>query len=237
MILLTGFYTDTIAARRDELATCLRLNLANPHFERVCLLVEDATDPLQIQRSVPHPQHAKLRMKPLGRRARYSDFFEYANGLGAGHKIVVANADIWFDETLSRVRTQRLEKRLLCLSRWDVQANGRTLFYYCVDSQDAWIFVTPIPHFPCDFSLGTPGCDNRIAWEAEHAGLEVSNPSLSIRANHLHLSAVRHYSLESRLEGPRSKLPASHIGGGLTAIGDVISRVRVGLWPRAVDGR
>src|SRR5205814_1982921 len=120
---------------------------------------------------------------------------------------IVANADIFFDESLARLEGYDLTGKLLCVSRWDVQPDGSVKFFAQSDSQDAWIFRTPIPEFPSDFQLGVPACDNRLAWEAERAGLKVINPAPSIRAGHLHLSQVRRYSERQRLAGPVKCVP------------------------------
>ena len=68
-------------------------------------------------------------------------------------------------------------------------------------SQDASIFQPPLPEFPCDWHLGLPGCDNRLAYEAKQAGLVLENPARSLRALHLHLSQVRHYGQRQRIHG------------------------------------
>ena len=57
-----------------------------------------------------------------------------------------------------------------------------------VDSQDTWIFKSPLPDDVLrysDFHFGLPRCDNRLAKIFEDAGLEVSNPTLAIKSYHL----------------------------------------------------
>ncbi|HEX6463612.1 MAG TPA: hypothetical protein VFZ98_04140, partial [Vicinamibacterales bacterium] len=63
-------------------------------------------------------------------------------------------------------------------------------------------FQTPIREFSCSIPLGVLACDNRVAWEADRAGLIVVNPSRSIRAYHLHLTGIRRYTVAQRLSGP-----------------------------------
>jgi len=233
-ILIRSYYRDSVRARRDELLACLRLNATNPYIGELHVLIEDATPPQELRNAIPEDVQRKLLPFPVSRRVTYRDLFDHANRQGDRRKAIVANSDIWFDSSLQRLRRYDLEGKLLCLSRWDIQPNGRTLFYDCVTSQDAWIFQTPIREFYCDFFLGTPACDNRLAWEAEHAGLIVSNPSLSIRANHLHLCSVRNYSPEHAIEGPHRSIRATHLDNGLSTIGDIAARIRVGLFSRAI---
>jgi hypothetical protein len=141
----------------------------------------------------------------------YRDLFAHANLHLAGERAIIANADIFFDDTLAQLHHYDLTRKLLCLSRWDIQANGDARFFDHPASQDAWIFEAPIREFPCGFHLGVPGCDNRLAWEAANAGLCVSNPSRSIKANHLHLTGVRRYRECQRLFGPTLAVPSGFL--------------------------
>jgi FkbM family methyltransferase len=198
MILLTGFYHDPDPHRRGELLECIKRNLANDSIDEVRVFIEDATAPETISDAVG--QH-KLTLIQLGRRMTFRFLFDYANENLNGQTVLVVNADIYFDETLGRLNGYDLDGKLLCLSRWDVQADGSLNFFEHSHSQDAWIFKAPIAPIDCDFYLGKPACDNRLAWEAEHAGLQVINPSRSIRACHLHVTQVRRYTESERLPG------------------------------------
>jgi hypothetical protein len=74
----------------------------------------------------------------------YRDLFLHANRHLCGQSVVIANADMFFDETLRRLEEYDLSGKLLCLSRWDVQKDGTTCFFEHPCSQDAWIFRAPI---------------------------------------------------------------------------------------------
>jgi hypothetical protein len=160
----------------------------------------------------PDLDDPKLRLVELGRRATYRDLFDYANAHLAGRRVVVANADIHFGDDLARLDAYDLAGKMLCLSRWDVQWDGSARFFEHGESQDAWIFDAPISAFPCEFQLGVPGCDNRLAWEAAQAGLAVENPARSLRAYHLHLSGVRRYGERHRIGGDVLSVPAGFLG-------------------------
>jgi len=206
MLLLVGFYEDPDPKRRDEIVTCLRHNVANDRFEEVHVFVEEPPE-RDVVRAHADLGAAKVRVVAHGRRVTYRDLFAYANQRLAGHRVIIANADIYFDDTLARLDTVDLTGRLLCLTRWDVRPDGSAAFCGRGDSQDAWVFEAPLRDFPCDFPLGVPGCDNRLAWEAECAGLAVSNPSRSVHAYHLHTSQVRRYTDAQRLAGPLKYVP------------------------------
>jgi hypothetical protein len=207
MILLTGFYHDPDPRRRGELFECIERNAANARIDEVRVFIEDATLPETISVTIPS-NLSKVRLIPLGRRVTFRFLFDYANENLKGWTVVAANADIFFDETLGRLNGYDLTGKLLCLSRWDVQADGSTALFEHPSSQDAWIFQAPVPEIACDFHLGLPGCDNRLAWEAEHAGLQLFNPARTVRANHLHLTAVHRYDERQRLAGPVKSITA-----------------------------
>lgn len=211
MILLVGFYQDPSPARAGELLECLRRNAANARIERIHVFLEDRVDPMDIGRRYPALASPKIRLIEHGRRLTYAALLEHANRQLAGEVVVVANADIFFDETLAFVHGMPLEGRMLCLSRWEEGADGVPRHFDRADSQDAWIFEPPLPPIACDFFLGIPGCDNRLAHEAAAAGVRVSNPSLSVRPRHLHLTGVRRYEGQPSLPGPYRFVPTSRL--------------------------
>ena len=205
MILLVGWYEDADPRRRSELLRCLQRNAANDRFDQIRVFLEDPSARVPADPVFAHP---KVRTVAHGRRLTFRDLFAYANAHCTQRRVVVANADIYFDDTLALLDGLDLAGRFLCLSRWDVQPDGSSRLLDHSYSQDAWIFQTPIREPECDFHLGIPACDNRVAFEAESAGLVVSNPSRSIRAHHLHLSPIHHYTANQRVAGPVRGVPA-----------------------------
>jgi FkbM family methyltransferase len=206
MILLTGFYSDPDPRRRGELVECVKLNAANDHIDEVRVFIEDATQPETLA-ATHFGDQSKVTLIPLGHRLTFKFLFEYANENLQDRTVIIANADIFFNETLERLNGYDLIGKLICLSRWDMQPDGSLQFFPHAGSQDVWIFKTPLPQINCDFQLGLPASDNRLAWEAERAGLEVSNPARTICAGHMHLSQVRRYSERQRLPGPVKGVP------------------------------
>ena len=211
LALLVGFYRDPVPRRMQELTKCLEHNANNEHITEMYVFTEDV-DAAAAQEQYPVLRHPKIQMVDHGRRTRYSDFFAWGNSRLVGKVVALANADIYFDDSLALVETIDLDDKLLCLSRWDVQADGSARLFERSDSQDAWIFRAPIRAFPCDFQLGQLGCDNRLAWEAQQAGLKVSNPSRSVRSCHLHVSGVRRAS--QTLSGEMLMVPPTSINRG-----------------------
>jgi len=206
MHLLIGHYDEPNPERATEYAECLKRNCANPHIESVTVFCEDDSHPLK---------WPKVWQVAAGCRMRYKDFFEYASVVAAatGSEIcIVANADIYFDDSLAELEHYDFRNKLLCLSRWDVQANGKATPYCKEWSHDAWIFRAPLRPFPCDWYLGKLACDTRLAFEAKAAGIDLLNPCWSIRANHLHQSGVHNYG-DERIEGDELWIPPTRLDG------------------------
>ena len=199
--LLVAMYEEPDPARMAEFTACLAHNLENPHIARVHLFDETRAEGATPRMSVlPHP---KMERVLCGRRVRFDDFFDYARRVLPGETVIVANTDIFFDDTLCPLFDYPLDGRMLALSRWDERADGSCALFEEPGSQDAWVFRAPLPEpLRADWYLGVPGCDNRLAWEARAAGLEVLNPARTVRARHLHLSGRRNYTGADTLSGP-----------------------------------
>lgn len=204
--LLTNFYPEPYDARRGELRECLRRNLDLEQIGAVHLFVEDGLTPEAALASCADLGHPKVTLVPSAGRATFNRYFAYANAHLVGQTVALANADIYFDRSLSALddcrRRRKLHQLMICLARWDVQPDGTSKLYDVDFSQDAWIFRPPVRIQNCGFTPGIPGCENRIAWEAQHAGLKVENCARTLRAHHLHLTGLRRWTMAQRLRGP-----------------------------------
>jgi hypothetical protein len=141
-----------------------------------------------------------------------------ANELDYNKKIIICNADIYFNETLFHLNDYNLSRKFLALTRWDKKKDGSIVPYRrsgmrdTTDSQDAWIFQTPIPPFKYDkIMLGVMGCDNRIAYRAKEAGLIILNPCKTIQAIHLHMSGIRNFDPKQSPHPSLRKQPFMHV--------------------------
>lgn len=196
--LLTSCYHESNLARLYEYQQATAVNLQNPYIDRFIVFNEEAD---QLFSDVA--DSSVLQGINLRRRATYADFFDYAARELAGSVCIVANADVSFDETLEALEGYQLEGKLLCISRED---------NFVDYSQDAWIFHSPLPRMNAGIELGRPGCDNRIAYEAAAAGLQLENPCYSIRVRHHHESNVRNYREEDRVHGSCLYVPPCKLG-------------------------
>src|ERR1700722_242314 len=104
MILLTGFYRDPDPARRGELLECLERNAQNATIDEIHVLVEEPADPAEAVQSVSPAAQAKSRTAPQRGRLTFKQLFAYANAQLSGRHVIIANADIYFDASLRRLR-------------------------------------------------------------------------------------------------------------------------------------
>lgn len=206
-ILITSLYNETRSERAEEYLHCLKKNLAHPLIKKIHIIYDTARD------TENNEFFASISSNPVtitkqSDRPDFAQCFAMAQELYPNENIMIANADIFFNITLHHLLGVDLEKKFFALTRWNVQANGSLSFFRRVDSQDVWIFQTPmLPFEKADFKLGTVGCDNYIAFQARKAGYAVSNPCLTIQTCHMHLSDLRNYTIGGARKGDILTLP------------------------------
>ena len=107
--------------------------------------------------------------------------------------------------------------QVLALQRWQrVEPMGRLELPMRADSQDTWLFRSPLPgtlplrrfadltrrdhthdptaashdahttEWPLDFAMGRPRCDHVVAAVLSDAGMRVRNPALDVVTIHMH---------------------------------------------------
>lgn len=163
--LLTSYYKDRNEKRQKEIEFCLKFNKESGYFDNVI--------------TIDH------------RRPTYNDFFEITQKY-PDHVNVIANSDIFFDQSILQAKTIRVID-CYALSRWDYIRGGKIRHWARQDSQDVWIIRGKARIKSGNFHLGVPGCDNRIAYEFKQSGYRVTNPSNRIKSIHLHLTEIRNY--------------------------------------------
>lgn len=171
--------------RQQELLTCLKHNLKI--FDAVYCLTEGD---IELPNNV-----IKL---PVSCRPSFRTFFKAVNRITQPDDInIIANSDIYFKELPSGPKNNQS----FALTRYEGD-----IFLNRADSQDTWIFTgeIKIPNY-CDFWMGTPGCDNRIAKELLLVGYDVINPSLTIKTYHLHSEPTDHSKAVKRVQQPYFK--------------------------------
>jgi hypothetical protein len=228
MNLLTVLYNEKNVSRCTEYIVCLERNLQHGMIDNIHVLYDDSGDDKD-GFLLTYLKTRPVTIRYIHGRPSYNDCFEYANKQFPDGRVILANADIFFDETLNTIKTYDLNNKFLALTRYDVMTNGSIKkltatrggkVFDNIWSQDVWIFPTPLKKFNKNASkiqIGVYECDTAIAACAKDAGLVVLNPCLTIRCYHLHMSQVRSYDRKDR---PYKKLP--RYGVPWTRLGDVM---------------
>lgn len=194
--------------RQIELDTCFYDNINNESFHKVHVF---SSDELPYNSSRVIHNHTESRLT-------YKDYFKYAEeNISKDDIVVLANSDIYFDDSINKVFNLDLSKTVLALTRWcplhghKIVDNQIEIYPNHSKSQDVWIWKNPLLKYQdkdCEFTLGKLGCDNKIAYVFEEMGYNVINPSLEIITYHLHKEdATRVYS-PTWLPGPFKFVPA-----------------------------
>jgi len=190
-LLFTSFFDPKDEGRKRELLQVLKNNLDHKEIDLVTVLTETEIP-------ITHP---KLKVIDSN-RPTYQDFIDEANREASDDDIVViANSDIYFDETVNWPHSLPMQRTCLALSRWDVYPNGTKRLFAYEHSQDTWIFKGRIDIDGCAYYMGLPGCDNRFAFDVTKQGYRVRNTAKDIVTYHLHNTNVRSYTQADRLEG------------------------------------
>lgn len=187
--LFVAVYTESHKGRKNELDFCLNKNISNHSIDRVYILLE------------PGAEHVNTSEKEIiintDTRVTYKYFFQIINSVTERDDInIIVNSDIFFESVdIEKIKVSLTHGKCFALARHEVDLSFGTYFVDRSDSQDSWCFCGPVRYdqFECDFQLGKPGCDNRIAHELKNAGYDISNPSKNIRSFHLHTTQVRTY--------------------------------------------
>jgi hypothetical protein len=185
--LVTIWYDARSPARQGELQECLRRNLDHPHIGQVVLWKYSGAAP---------GLESKLMIREEDRQPSFEDLFTLANTVCApGDVAMIANSDVWFDESVALV--QNIEPNQ-CYALLRLESDGR--FFSTQegkprrDAQDAWIFRAPIRPVGADFGLGRSGSDNALAYLLCRGGYDLRNPAKTIHIHHLHASGVRPFT-------------------------------------------
>ena len=212
--LLVGTYTSTHPVRYSELLDCLERNLENPEIECVHAFQEDDGVNYPSERHIAALRHPKIKVIEVGHRMTYEEYFKYANINLQGKCCMMANSDIYFDNTLSKIKPELLKKYFFACSRSHVRADKSVEFDPQAScAQDAWFFCPPVKiPTDCKFHFGLPGCDNKIVYlMATQSGLKVVNPSRTIHLFHHHASNIAGYG--PQVPGPHWNVAPQELPG------------------------
>lgn len=194
--LFISYYIDKSTARQKELDDTLLMNINCDAINKIYALTDGAIES-------PLLENDKVMELVYKARPSYNTFFEAIRSFSSDEDWnIIANSDIYFDETIAKIYEYPHTKPLcFALTRWEVEKDS-IHFLNRWDSQDCWIFKGKPKNVQGNFNMGVAGCDNAIAERFSRAGYNVINPSKTIKTYHLHKSGVRSYNPNFRAPQP-----------------------------------
>jgi hypothetical protein len=200
--LITTLYNETHEERINEFITCIDINLANDCIDEIHIIYDISKDDSE-NKLLALLQKRPVHIHTFSGRPSYGFCFNFAKDKCKNTRIIIANGDIYFNNTLHSLDSYDLHMKFLALTRWNVSDKGACSLHRDEGSQDAWIFQSPLPQFINDsMQMGIAGCDNAIAYRAAQAGLMVLNPCHSIQSFHLGSSNIRTWKPNITVPGP-----------------------------------
>lgn len=197
--LFVSFYKVKDGNRLADYILCLKKNFSNPYIDTIFILYEyngaippnSAELPPFLKQENIQIEYVK-RTKP--RNISYLDFIRYANKvLPENKKFIIANTDIYFDESLGQTIAVPFNNRIFALTRYELDNNSQPTerlpdFEY---SQDSWFLQTPFPESDTfDINLGWLNCENTFAYQLDKLGYQVLNISDTLKTYHVHKGNV-----------------------------------------------
>ena len=194
-----NYYVDKDPERNNELEFCLTSMINNQIIDNIYLLCDS---------DIPINVNDKCKIIQIENRPTYNDIFSIINNITMSENInMIINSDCFIDVNSAINIKNNIEigefwalSRKEIISKYPLIGAGRVNDY---GSQDAWIIKGKIDrNVDVDFTMGVPGCDNKITYIMNNAGYVVLNPSLDVYVYHNHASQLRRYTEDDRINEP-----------------------------------
>jgi len=222
--------SKNIKYKQNEINTVLKLNCDNKYITSIHLIVEEDYNLSFLSKD----QLKKIIIKNTGTRLTYKYAFDYYN-INLNNQIcILANADIYFDNSLEILQnicwnTQEDNNSIIiCPTRYEHSFDLKSNILYGINhnihknspwivpysesvfTQDCWIWkMKNINVNNCNFNLGTVGCDNYIARQFINSNYALVGSTKYICANHYdHLSI----NTENNTKGEESFKRENRVG-------------------------
>ncbi len=192
IILFTPYYKAKRHKRQNELIYCLRRNIQCNEIEKIVLIIDDD--------HIPELKSPKIEIVKIAARPTYLDWVELTQKKCQNKISILANSDIYFDESITRFREifAANKQAFVALSRYEKEGYNQKMHKNPHWSQDVWA-VSGEYNFTESFKnylripLGVPRCDNKIAYLFAIHGFQVYNPCNHIKTVHVQESQLRDY--------------------------------------------
>jgi len=190
--LLTVMYNVKNSERLNEYKHVFNRNIRNKYIEKIVIFYELLEDEKPF--IYDFLLHDKIEIiflnKKMPREISFNEMMNYCNEKLYGKLCIISNNDIYYDDSLQKIKKINLVKNrdILAITRenffeFKIKKNN-TIWKKNEGSQDTWIFSSPIKLFKPIIKIGWIASDNRIAYELEKLGYNVYNPTHDIKCIH-----------------------------------------------------
>jgi hypothetical protein len=200
MNIISTFYISKYSSHLDdlrskELEECLSNNISSPFIEKIHLFIDD-DDALKRLHEITNSD--KIVIIEVGKKPKYSDFFNYIINNVQDKICMITNADIFLHETNDTLIEKLKEDKIVyALTRYEHDMSHPLINGYC-GSHDAYIFNSKfindtIINEHTQFYQNFPGIETHIIKTFHDNGFKVLNPCKQIKIVHLHKTDLRHH--------------------------------------------
>jgi hypothetical protein len=197
VILVTSYYKSSNQQRNYELNECIRRNSLNKYIKKIYLLNDQEYDMsfLPFQEKI-----IQVILEEGSDRLTFEYAITFTNTYLKDEICIIANTDIYYDNTLVLLNNYNFEKKVMALSRYE--HSTQKLNNCPISCHDAWIYKSPvsIDIKKCNFNFGTYACDHVINFLFSERNF-IFGPCYSIRSYHLHDSNYRTYDPNNKVIG------------------------------------
>ena len=201
MNIISTFYISKYSSHLDnlrsqELENCLSNNLASPFVEKIHLFVDD-NDALMRLNELSNNSD-KIVVIEVGKKPKYSDFFNYIIHNIKDKICMITNADIFLHEIDDKLIDNLKENKIAyALTRYEYDMTHPLIADYH-GSHDAYIFNSKfidktIINEHTNFYQNFPGIESHIIKALCDDEFKVLNPCKQIKIVHLHKTSLRNH--------------------------------------------
>ena len=195
IILFTQWYDD--AETEAHRLQCLTNNINNIHIDHIHVFCQVGSE----KQLISHlSSFDKISISFIDDNLSYADWMDYANKHYSYTIKILANSDIYFDDTISLIKKERFSyQTLFAITRKDLTKEGEIVDshdyyedYTCptqpMYSQDCWIYFLPLrlPDLSeINYKLGYGNCDRLFKKYLEKEKINFINLYPKINAIHV----------------------------------------------------
>jgi hypothetical protein len=119
--LFTPWYKDDCHQRQLELDWCLKKNCGDFNIKEVFIFPESKKD------DYPRGLSEKLHVIQLNKRVTYQDIVNFINDMVDSDRYynIIANTDIYFDDTITNIKLINMENICIVLTRYEANPKNK----------------------------------------------------------------------------------------------------------------